>query len=151
MVRNGDLQKLSLNDLGDEYCAFRFVATMQLRTPLSVLIWHDFLYTTRDEPPPVVAKEGWEGLWLATMEPITIGCVTLPLFGGTHASDIGSVDGSLYASFLLAIRQVADAFDLPAELRKRLIIARLTRAGNPWEDYVTKHGGASIIADQVLA
>ena len=104
----GDLQTEPLSAWGDDslISGMEFHATMQLRTPLRVLMRHGELHTDRDTPPPKIVEQAWEGIWtykIKTWGEMGIDLKEFP--ESTVASDIGPVLPSKFFQFLIAFRQ----------------------------------------------
>ena len=88
---------------------------MQLRTPLRVLRRHGELHRDLSAPPPRIANELWEGIWISLLPQQDT------LFG-EMASEVGPipVDGGQYLPFLLAVRSVVEGEGSASERRHRL-------------------------------
>ena len=64
-VKMGELQNAPMPSwMLDVSLGFQFCATLQLRTPLRVLLRHGELYLRNDGGQPHIAHEPWEGIWL---------------------------------------------------------------------------------------
>ena len=98
--------------------SLEFCATLQLRTPLRVLIRHRETHTDRDTTPPAYAKEEWEGIWLPKLDPK----FEFLSEGRTMSSDIGPVpnDGGDYLPHLISVRKVVESNLSIEERRKQL-------------------------------
>lgn len=132
----------------DIVLGLRFVATMQLRTPLRVLNRHGELHTNSNIAPPRIADEMWEGIWL----PQTKGCGELGMPSadfaeGSMATEIGPIKGGIgpYLAFLCTVRTCVEAHD-PVEGRVEKLKAVL--AGPNFTRFVRRHGGADAIIDR---
>ncbi len=66
----GELQNEPMSAWGnnDVITGLQFCATMQLRTPLQVLLRHGEIHTDRNTKPPRIALEPWEGIWLPRLK-----------------------------------------------------------------------------------
>lgn len=125
-----------------------FVATMQLRTPLRVLRRHGELHTNGNMPPPRIADEIWEGVWLPQTK--SLGELGMPSVGfaeSSMATEIGPIKGGIgpYLAFLCAVRTCVEAHDL-VEVRVDNLKAVL--AGPDFTGFVRRHGGATAIIDR---
>jgi hypothetical protein len=126
----GELQSAPLSVWGNEDIikGLAFCATMQLRTPLRVLLRHGALHTDRHKTPPQIALEPWEGIWLpvtksmqeiiegpdSTTEALRFGIAydaSFGALGNTMASDVGPILAKDYLPFLIAVRRVVEAND----------------------------------------
>lgn len=131
-----------------------FCATLQLRTPLRVLLRHGELYFKNDGLQPQIAREPWEGIWLTalkTYEEIACGPdgtadsidffrrldAELAAAGRKAASDVGPILANDYLPFLIAVRRIVEAND-PIEHRIEKLRATLTTA--EWQKFVTQRG-----------
>lgn len=65
--RNQDLP-LSAWGNSDIIRGLQFSATMQLRTPLRVLLRHGEIHTDRTMAAPQVVRERWEGIWITVLK-----------------------------------------------------------------------------------
>lgn len=61
--RHDMLQHFDARDHTDIMAGYTFCATMQLRTPLRVLLRHGEKHQGPKEPP-VIAREQWKGIWI---------------------------------------------------------------------------------------
>jgi len=95
----------------NEYC---FAATLQLRTPLAILLADGKkAYAPRNSPPPG-PPEMWMGIWinkymfgyLPTFREMGVDQDEIP--PGTRASDIGSIQGDGYRDFLIDVRSCCE-------------------------------------------
>jgi len=116
-----------------------FIATMQLRTPLRVLLRHGEIHTDINTEPPKIIKELWEGIWVTKTKTYRELGIDMPeIAPGTHASDVGQVLPDDYLPFLIAIRKIVE-LDEPIETR----IAKLREMlpACKWQTFLHKHGG----------
>ncbi|RSE85553.1 hypothetical protein [Achromobacter denitrificans] len=117
-----------------------FCASMQLRTPLKVLLRHGEECPPGVEPP-VIADEAWQGIWVPTVEGIGLWART--------ASQIGYIpaDGGLFLRFLIAVREAIEQSSVSGSK-----VARLTHAlDDPrWREFVQQLGGATAVSQQLL-
>lgn len=112
---------------------FRFVATMQLRTPLHILLRHNDTHWDRSSPPPRLVTAAWQGIWIP--------CTRLSgLFdhGATMASEIGQIpaSGGDFLRFLLLVRGAAEG---AATKKYAAALEIATRA--EWAEIADKLGG----------
>lgn len=155
-VTMGELQNAPMPSwMADEY-GFRFCATLQLRTPLRVLLRDGELYLKNDGHQPQIAREPWEGIWVPvstkSFEETACGPDStaddiaffrrldagLAAAGRTVASDVGPILADDYLPFLIAVRRIIEAHDTIEhrieKLREMPIVA-------DWQTYVDKHRG----------
>lgn len=96
----------------DIITGLEFCATMQLRTPLRVLLRHGELFSDFPNEPPQIARAMWEGTWIAkahSFHEIGIDLDEPPL--SPMASGIGPIpaDGGGYLKFLIAVRKIVES------------------------------------------
>lgn len=122
----------------------KFNATLQLRTPLRVLLrQHGEIHTDINTAPPQIIKEMWEGIWtskLKTYRELGFDIDEPPQ--GTHASDVGQVIPDDYVPFLIAIRKIVE-LDEPIENRIKKL--REMPILDDWKPFIEKHGGTETI------
>jgi hypothetical protein len=128
----GELQDKEMSAWGnsDIIKCLRFCATMQLRNPLRILLRHDEVHSDQNTAPPIIALEGWEGIWTAqvTKTPMQ-----------THiASDAGPILAKDYLPYLIAIREVVEIDD---SIEHRIEQLREIRIEKGWQAHLGKHGG----------
>lgn len=112
-----------------------FFATLQLRTPLRVLLRNNEIHADKKTKPPQIAREPWEGIWLPKVNQ------EYDLTGGragSCASDIGDVQQDDYLPFLIAIRKEVEAH---SSIERRVEALRLMRLEDNWQVYLHEHGG----------
>lgn len=118
---------------------FEFIATLQLRTPLRVLIRHGEIHTDINTEPPKIAEEEWEGIWvLKTKTYRELGINISEMNPGTHASDIGPILPGDYIPFLITIRKIIE-LDIPVEDRIKKL--RKLTTNDKWKFFIKRHGG----------
>ena len=121
----------------------QFVATMQLRTPLRVLLRHGEIHTDPNTEPPKIIKEMWEGIWsIKTKTYRELGVDIDEVAPGTHASDIGPISPDDYLPFLIAIRKIVE-LDEPIE--KRIKKLHEVPVADDWKKYLENHGGIETV------
>lgn len=128
---------MSAWDNSDIIKCLTFCATLQLRTPLRVLLRHGEAHSDIQTEPPTIAREGWEGIWMAQV-------FDTP-YQGTMASDVGQVRASDYLPFLIAVRQVIET---PDSIDHRIQQLRGMHIAKDWQAYLSKHGGIEGIISQ---
>lgn len=96
----------------DIISGLKFCATMQLRTPLRVLLRHGELFSDLPNEPPQIARATWEGIWTTQTRSFReLGIDLDEPAGDWMASAIGpiSTDGGDYLKFLIAVRRIAES------------------------------------------
>lgn len=89
-----------------------FCATLQIRTPLNVLLHHGEIYNGPPSKAPNYASDA-DGIWmLKTKSWQSLGVDINESSDKTSVSDIGSIDSSIYIPFLLEFRRIVEG-DLP--------------------------------------
>jgi len=162
-VTTGELQNAPIPSWMADVCkGFEFRATLQLRTPLRVLLRDGELYLKNDGCQPQIAREPWEGVWvtaLKTYEEIACGpdstADSIEFFrrldagfaaaGRTVASDVGPILADDYLPFLIAVRRIIEARDT-IEHRIEELLEMPIEAG--WQEFVSKHGGIDGIIER---
>lgn len=90
----------------DIITGWRYCATMQLRTPLDILLQHNRLVPATPAGPPELSTQMWHGIWIPDLGP------QWAMFreGATMSSDIGPIpsDGGDYLPFLIAVRTITE-------------------------------------------
>ena len=96
----------------DIISGLKFCATMQLRTPLRVLLRHGEIFSDLPNEPPHIARAMWEGIW-TTYGPSfrELGIELDEPAGDWIASEIGPIptDGGDYLKFLVAVREILES------------------------------------------
>lgn len=99
---------------------YRFSATMQMRTPTSVLCQHGRIEKVPAHKLPRIVKQDWQGIWLPHLKPAEeLGSWARDV-KGAMASDVGYVpqDGGDFLRFLLLAHQIVeDGLDRDDALR----------------------------------
>lgn len=139
---------------GDPMAAFKnnesvvgsleFYATLQLRTPLEILLL-DGKQHTNPNLPPDFNVEPWQGSWVPRLKPWEGMNHDFNSYESASASEIGLIHRSSYLPFLIAVRQQIEAEGskntriekLHAELRK-----------HEWSDFVARHQGIDAITNK---
>lgn len=130
----GELQSEPMSAWGDDdiIVGLRFSATMQLRTPLRVLLRHGEIHADRNTAPPQIVLEGWEGIWVAKTN------ISDKLPPYWIASEIGPIFPNEYLPFLVAVRKIVETHE-PIERRNERLREMLTAC--EWQGFIDKHGG----------
>tara|TARA_R110002073_G_scaffold299249_2_gene466156 strand:+ start:1876 stop:2649 length:774 start_codon:yes stop_codon:yes gene_type:complete len=133
------------NNNQDVISGMQFCATMQLRTPLRVLLRHGEVHSDINSKPPKIATEMWEGSWIAKTKTFReLGIDMDEPVSGTMASSVGQIpsDGGEYLKFLIAVRKIVESHD-SIESRSR----QLNEIPIPteWKIYLDKLWGMSHI------
>lgn len=128
----------------DIIAGYRFCATIQLRTPLRVLRRHREFHKGVDRPPPQIAGEMWEGIWLPVTHTWREMGFDMDEQTFTMASDIGLIpdDGGEYLKFLIAVRTAAEGSD-DIEQRRAAVVEVLRDPA--WRSLVRKLDGPDAI------
>lgn len=140
----------SLSEFRDVHGAWRFCATMQLRTPLRVLARHGEVHSNRATAPPTIADEPWQGIWVPVSKTFReLGLDIDEPAPGTMASHIGPIpaDGGSFLSFLKSVRAVVESDGAAVERRKRL---HHSLADPAVASMVRKLGGRAAILDRLF-
>lgn len=124
---------------GDLIKGLRFVATLQLRTPLRVLSHHGEIHRDRLSVAPAYAREQWEGIWVPVV-------LDGPL-RGSMASDIGPIPatGGDYLAFLLAVRAIVEANE-SIDVRIHKLLSMPLSDG--WKEFIDALGGKEQIVSR---
>lgn len=128
----------------DIYDGLKFCATMQLRTPLRVLLWHGKTHKDKNTVPPKIATEMWEGIWMPNLRSFReLGIDIEEPADGTMASDIGQIpkDGGEYLKFLIAVRKIVEAHD---PIDHRIKELREMPMEDNWKLFVSRYGPSHI-------
>ncbi|MDO9012282.1 MAG: hypothetical protein Q7U78_10835 [Gallionella sp.] len=116
-----------------------FVATMQLRTPLRVLLRHGEIHSDINSEPPKIANEMWEGIWIIKTKTWNeLGLDLNEVQESTMASEIGQIRAGDYLPFLIAVREIVELND---SIDSRINKLREKAKGDDWRPFIRKHGG----------
>ncbi|HUW38093.1 MAG TPA: hypothetical protein VMV91_12245 [Rhodocyclaceae bacterium] len=154
-VTVGELQDVPMPSWMADGCrGLEFCATMQLRTPLRVLLRHGEIHTDMTKsPPPRIQQAMWEGIWIPvakSFEEVAIGPESTAddieffrrldagLARRTVASHIGPVLAEDYLPFLIAVRRIVEADDT---IKTRIDKLREMLSVCDWQEFLGKHGG----------
>ena len=116
-----------------------FIATMQLRTRIRVLLRHGEIHTDINTDPPKIAMEMWEGIWIPktkTFSELGIDIDELP--PGAHASSLGPIVAGDYLPFLVAIRKIIELND---SIENRIDKFREMISVCDWQEFLRKLSG----------
>lgn len=132
----------------DVISGLKFCATMQLGTPLRVLLRHGELFSDLPNDPPRIAREMWEGIWIAQARSFRELGVDLdePVLN-QMASAIGPIpaDGGGYLRFLIAVREIVESVN---SIDDRMEWLRDEVSKPQWAGYVNnRFHGVSDICD----
>ncbi len=108
----GDMQNKSLENWGDEDIidGLEFVATLQLRTPLEILLHHGEIFRGKNQTPPNYVKEEWQGNWIPkTKSYKDLGLDIEEIENSSCSSEIGYVNSSEYVNFLIDFRKIVES------------------------------------------
>ena len=138
--------------IADIATGWRFGATMQLRTPLRVLLRHGEIHEGLSDPP-FIAKEQWEGFWLPiakTWRELGIDVDGSAALSGAMASDVGQIplDGGEYLKLLVSLRKVVES-DLTIEQRRTALRDELRKP--EWAVYCARLGGKQAVCDKLFS
>lgn len=160
-VKMGELQNAPMPSwMADVSRGYEFSATLQLRTPLRVLLRHGQLYLKNDGHQPQIAREPWEGIWLPalkTWEETAYGPGSTPdsiafcrrldagfAAGRKEASHIGPIRVDEYLPFLIAIRKIVELND---SIEDRIDKLRKMLSVCDWQEFLSRHGGTEKIVE----
>jgi hypothetical protein len=130
--------------------SYQFCATLQLQTPLRVLVRHREFHSRLDTPPPVIARTAAEGVWLPKPKTLReLGFNVRDMPPGTMASEIGQipVDGGDYLKFLIAVREVAERSGSVEDRRSGVA---LVLRDPKWQEIVGLSGGEDAVLDRLF-
>ncbi len=104
----------NINDMVDDEIVkgFKFNATLQFRTPLSVLKHHGEKIYDKNKELPNYAKEGWEGVWLPIIKTFREVGIDLDEIEGTFSSDLGTLtkeEQNFYLDFLVKFHTISES------------------------------------------
>lgn len=129
----GDLQSEPMSAWGNEdiITGLKFSATMHLGKPLRVLLRHGEIHTDRTKPPPQIARNASEGMWMPQTN-------LSKFIVSTYASDVGPIHAEDYLPFLVAVQSIVETHE-PIEQRIEKLQKMTILAG--WQTYIDKHRG----------
>lgn len=118
------------NGLIDGYI---FSATMQMRTPLRILLLHGQKWTGTSSPPPV--EQLWHGIWIAALR-------GQKEFFGSMASEIGPIpaDGGDYLQFLIDVRRVVEGV---GSIETKTLL--LDEVAQRWPSFIAARGLSGLL------
>lgn len=145
-----DYRQDAIRGLGQDFLEFvrgwDFHATLQLRTPLRVLLRHGEKFEGAEKPADFFT-EPWQGVWLPRRATFRDLGIDIDEFGGDKAaSEIGEVpaDGGDFLKFLIQIRQIVES-DASIEKRRSSLKEELKK--QEWADFCRKLGGKKKVVD----
>lgn len=141
----GAIQREPIPSFASDLCKLQFHATLELQTPLRVLLRHGEQYLDNDGKQPAIARAAWEGLWVVQVKTWKeLSGVDIPEFGASVASDVGPVMEADYLPFLIALRHAVES---EGTIEQRIEALRAMGIDDRWSKYLFQHGGAdSVVA-----
>lgn len=132
------------SEYSDILDGYRFSATMQMRTPTSVLCQHGRIEKVPAHKLPRIVKQDWQGAWLPHLKPVEeLGPCTRDV-KGAMASDVGYVpqDGGDFLRFMLLVHQIVDdGLDRDEAIRWMKICSDMIGSdGEPIGKFVDRYG-----------
>lgn len=132
---------------GDIIEGVEFYATHELRTPLRILRCHGRKHHDMQKPPPRIADEEWQGVWLPVTNTWRSMAIDLPEMPERYvSSDAGAVMSSEYLPFLLAVRQIVEG-SASAALRREWLEDEIYRRPQ-WSSFVRALGGHQAVLNR---
>lgn len=129
----------------DVFKGLEFFATLQLRTPLRVLLRHGEQHRDVNSEPPEIVREMWEGIWVPktkTFRDLGLDIDEFPT--GTAASDAGQISPEAYLPFLVTVRQIVESDE---SIQRRITRLRQVPMEGVWKIGIDRHGGIDSIID----
>lgn len=138
----GELQNEPMSAWGG-ITGLQFHATMQLSTPLRVLLRHGEIHRDANSAPPKIIINEWEGIWLpeSRLREMLKG-TDFELPESQCVSDFGLVTVKDYLPYLIAVRRIIETYE-PVE--DRITKLRNMKAEDSWEKYWFKGKSAGAI------
>ncbi|EMR3149162.1 TPA: hypothetical protein L7182_002685 [Klebsiella pneumoniae] len=129
---------------------YRFSATMQMRTPTSVLCQHGRIEKVPAHKLPRIVKQDWQGIWLPHLKPAAELGAWARDVNGSMASDVGYVpqDGGDFLRFLLLAHQIVED-DISDEERVRWLESCYHMVGSDGEaigSFMERYGDRADVA-----
>lgn len=141
-VHNNRMGELLVNKQDSVIKVLKYCATLQLRTPLRILLKDGETWT---EGVPPETEETWHGIWVPetkTFRELGLDIDEFPDFGSS--SDIGYVNHAKYLTFLIDIRKAAEA---DGSIKHRIELLRQVMSEKQYSKFVRTHGGKNSIID----
>ncbi|MDQ1340192.1 MAG: hypothetical protein QG567_1349 [Campylobacterota bacterium] len=141
----GQMQEKPLQEWGDDDIldGLKFVATLQLRTPIEILKHHGEIFREKNQTPPNYAKELWHGIWLPkTKSYKELGMDIEEPDEGTSSSEIGYVKASDYVPFLIEFRKIVESTKQTDEMIQELY--NLANINQNFKSFWDRHCKADI-------
>lgn len=136
----GEMQNKFISDWGNEDIidGLEFVATLQLRTPLEILLHHGKIFKGKNQTPPNYAKEQWQGIWIPkTKSYKDLGLDIEEIENNNCSSDIGYVNPLEYLKFLIDFRKIVESDNTNDNILKGLY--SLAEKNENYKSFWTKH------------
>lgn len=141
-IHNNRMGELLANKKDSVIKGLKYCATLQLRTPLRILLKDG---ETWSEGVPPDSEEPWHGIWvheIKTFRELGIDIDEIP--EGDSASDVGCIKHGEYLAFLIDIRKAAEA---DGSIKCRIELLRLVMREKRYTKFIKKHSGQSRIID----
>lgn len=153
-ILSGEVAQMSPADVGralgscDLITGMTFFATHQLRTPLRILQRNGEAHLDMHTPPPAIAEELWQGIWLPRTRTWRDLGVNMDEFSPTTvASDAGPVISDEYLPFLVAVRKIVEQ-QTSIEARREGLRTELRR--ECWSHFCSALDGEETVLDQLF-
>lgn len=126
-----------------------FSATLQLRTPLRVLIHHGETHKKLKVPPPSYAFDQSEGIWIPKLKNWKdLGFDIQESPDQDLASDIGVIpDDGEYLKFLITIRKIVEK---NTTIESRILDIRDFSLTGQGDEFIKMHGGIDSLIDKIF-
>ncbi|WP_029149176.1 hypothetical protein [Methylophilus sp. 5] len=123
--------------------SLEFIATLQFRTPLRVLMLDGAKHADPLKPLPDMQIDEWHGTWVPKLKSWReLGLDIDELEDSVSASQIGYVDRKSYLPFLIAVRTQVES---KGSIDERIYQLRAELQKQKWSDYVQKHQGIDAV------
>ncbi|MFZ6773065.1 hypothetical protein ACO0LB_10165 [Undibacterium sp. SXout7W] len=122
----------------------QFSATMQLRTPLRVLLHHGEIHSKM--PDDIIIRSQWEGIWLPATKTFSELGINMLEPEGIMASQIGYIpsNGGYYLPFLIRVREIVETVN---SVEWRIAELKTLLAEQIFVDPINSSGGISAVID----
>lgn len=148
-----DDQRVTIISPGDPASAFKkdqgiiadleFTASLQLRTPLRVLMLDGTKHTDKLKPLPDLQIEAWHGAWVPNAKSWReLGLDIDEPEEGSSASEIGYINRKTYLPFLIALRT---QFESEGSIDERIERLRTELQKQKWAEFVTRYQGVDVL------
>jgi hypothetical protein len=136
----------AFKDNEDLMDGLEFIATLQFRTPLRVLMLNGKKHIDSSIPPPNFDVEPWQGTWVPKLKSWReLGLDIDEPAESASASEIGLIHRGPYLPFLMAIRKQVES-EGSISLRIEKLHAELRKP--EWTDFVARHQGIDAITNK---